>query len=146
MELDGKTLGALGEVKSEVVEEYDLNTRPVMAELDFDAIVEGADLSTSFKKLPLYPPAVRDMAVVVDECVAWADIARCINESGLQYLERIEFFDLYRGKQVPAGKKSLAFKLCYRAPDRTLKGEEISEMQKLVEERLGSELGATLRK
>ncbi len=146
LELDGRELGALGEIKNEVVEEFDLNSHPVMAELDFDAIVEGADLSTDFKKPPLYPSAVRDMAVVVDERVGWADIEKCIKGSGLQHLERVEFFDLYRGKQLPAGKKSLAFKLCYRAPDRTLRGEEVNEMQKLVEDKLGSELGATLRK
>jgi phenylalanyl-tRNA synthetase beta chain len=81
----------------------------------------------------------------VDERVGWADIKKCIKGSGLQHLERVEFFDLYRGKQVPAGRKSLAFKLCYRAPDRTLRGEEINEMQKLVEDKLGRELGATLR-
>ncbi len=146
LELDGRELGALGEIKNEVVEEFDLNSHPVMAELDFDAIVAWADLSTDFQKLPLYPPAVRDMAVVVDERVGWADIKKCIKGSGLQHLERVEFFDLYRGKQVPAGRKSLAFKLCYRAPDRTLRGEEVNEMQKLVEDKLGRELGATLRK
>ncbi|MCQ4574621.1 MAG: phenylalanine--tRNA ligase subunit beta [Candidatus Brocadiales bacterium] len=145
VEYEGKELGVFGEIKKKVVEEYDLNFSPVMAELDFDAIVERADLSTVFKKLPLYPSAVRDMAVVVDEQVSWADIRRCIEESGLEYLESIEFFDLYHGRQVPPGKKSLAFKLCYRANDRTLRGEEVGEMQKLVEERLTRELGAALR-
>ncbi|MEE9200864.1 MAG: phenylalanine--tRNA ligase subunit beta, partial [Candidatus Brocadiales bacterium] len=145
VEMDGAAMGVLGEVEKGLVEEYDLNSHPVMAEVDFDAIVEMADLGAVFKKLPLYPPAVRDMAVVVDERVGWADVERCIKESGLEYLESIEFFDLYRGKQVAAGKKSLAFKLCYRAPDRTLRGEEINEMQKLVEERLDRELHAALR-
>ncbi len=144
-ELGGKVLGVLGEIRKDIVEDYDLNSPPIMAEIDFDLIVEKADLVTALKKLPLYPPAVRDMAVVVDERVGWADVERCIKESGLQFLESIEFFDLYRGKQLPAGKKSLAFRLCYRAPDRTLRGEEVNEMQKLVEERLGRELDAKLR-
>ena len=145
VELDGKLLGVLGELKKEIVAEFDLNSAPILAEIDFDAVVERADLTTAFRKLPLYPSAVRDMAVVVDEQVSWADIEKCIAESGLQYLESVEFFDLYRGKQIPSGKKSLAFRLYFRAPDRTLRGEEANEMHKLVEERLGSALGAVLR-
>src|SRR3989338_2487219 len=141
----GKLLGVLGEIKKEIVAEFDLNSAPILAEIDFDAVVERADLTTAFRKLPLYPSAVRDMAVVVDEQVSWADIEKCIAESGLQYLESVEVFDLYRGKQIPSGKKSLAFRLYFRAPDRTLRGEEANEMHKLVEERLGSALGAVLR-
>lgn len=145
VELEGRLIGVLGETKREIVEEYDLNSPPVMAEVDFDFIVERADLTTAFEKPPLYPPIVRDMAIVVDEQVGWADVERCVKDSGTEFLEAVEFFDLYRGKQVPAGKKSMAFRLYFRAPDRTLRSEEADEMQKLLTERLGKELGAVLR-
>ncbi|MFQ5862544.1 MAG: phenylalanine--tRNA ligase subunit beta [Candidatus Brocadiales bacterium] len=145
VELEGKVLGVLGEIKKEIVEEYDLDSSPTMAEIDFDLIVEKADLAMAFKKLPLYPQIVRDMAIVVEEQVGWADVEKCIKDARLKFLEDIEFFDLYSGKQVPAGKKSMAFRLYFRAPDRTLRGEEADEMQKLVIERLGKELGAVLR-
>ncbi|MFQ5957113.1 MAG: phenylalanine--tRNA ligase subunit beta, partial [Candidatus Brocadiales bacterium] len=117
VELEGKVLGVLGEIKKEIVEEYDLNSTPIMTEIDFNFILERADLTSAFRKLPLYPPIARDMAIVVDEQVGWADVERCVKDSGLKFLEAVEFFDLYRGKQVPAGKKSMAFRLHFRAPE-----------------------------
>ena len=62
------------------------------------------------------------------------------------HLKENNFFDIYRGKQIPAGKKSIAFNLCFQATDRTLKGEEVDAAQQVILDALYKTLGAELRK
>ena len=142
--LKGQLLGVLGEVSPTVVERYDLTRAPGVAELDFDLLVKAADLDHVYAKLPTHPAAVRDLCVVVDEAVQWAQMEQCIRKLSLPTLERIEFFDVFRGRQVPQGKKSVAFSLAFRAPDRTLTSEEIEEARHACIKALEA-IGATLR-
>lgn len=143
--LDGEVLGVLGEVGAEVAKRYDLHYTPCMAEIDFDLVVKKADLTAIFKRPPLFPPIVRDMAIVVDEQLSWEEIRRCVEDSGVEFLEAVEFLDLYLGKQIPPGKKGVAFRLHFRAHDRTLRSEEADQLQQLILDRLTKVLGATLR-
>ena len=141
--LADRYLGLCGELAPDLVARHDL-TRPVcLAELDFARLTEAADLDVAYQRLPAHPVSERDLAVVVPEHVAWADIHTCIRDLELPHLERIAFFDVFRGKQVPKGKKSLAFSLTFRAPDRTLTREEVevSRQQAITALRtLGAEL------
>lgn len=146
VELEGTPLGILGEVRSEVVRQYDLHYAPCMAEIDFDALVRASSLVPTFKRPPLYPPIVRDLAIIVAEETSWAEVERCVRESGVKYLEAVEFFDLYRGRQIPPGKKGIAFRILFRAPDRTLRNEEADEALQVIIDRLSRLLGVTLRK
>ncbi len=143
--LDKNTLAVLGEVDASIVKIYDLRSVSCLAEIDFDLLVERVDLTSAFQRLPLYPPIDRDIAVVVDEGVSWAEIESCVEGAGVEFLDRVEFFDLYRGKQVPPGKKSIAFRIYFRAPDRTLRKEEADQAQQLIIERLSKYLGVVLR-
>lgn len=142
--LKGELLCVLGEVGIDAVERYDVTHAPCAAELDFDLLLKAADLDHAYAKLPTQPAAVRDLSVVVDEAVRWAQIEQCIGDLSLPILERIQFFDAFRGKQVPRGKKSIAFSLTFRAPDRTLTSEEVEEARQTCIKALES-LGATLR-
>ncbi|HHT9155321.1 MAG TPA: phenylalanine--tRNA ligase subunit beta, partial [Candidatus Tripitaka sp. YC43] len=143
--LGGEPLAILGEVSGEIAKAYDLRDTPCLAEIDFDLLVEKADMTSTFQRLPLYPPIDRDIAIVVDEGVTWAEVESCVREAGGEFLEKVEFFDLYRGKQVPPGKKSVAFRIHFRTPDRTLTGEEADRAQGLIIESLSKALGAVLR-
>jgi phenylalanyl-tRNA synthetase beta chain len=143
--LEGKPLAIMGEAAEGMVKTYDLRSTPCLAEVDFDLLVEKADLASTFQKLPLYPPIDRDLAIVVDEGVTWARIESCVRAAGVGLLEKIEFFDLYRGKQVPPGKKSIAFRLHFRAPDRTLRAEEADRGRQLIIENLSKALEAKVR-
>ena len=128
--LGDRLLGIIGEVDRGIAERHDLSRAPCMAELDFDLLTEAADLEGQYARLPAYPAAVRDLAVVVAESVTWAQIEQAVRKSELPHLERIEFFDIFRGRQVPRGKKSIAFSLTFRAPDRTLLREEVEEARR----------------
>ncbi|HLA37745.1 MAG TPA: phenylalanine--tRNA ligase subunit beta [Candidatus Brocadiales bacterium] len=146
--LGGGPLAILGEVSGEIVKAYDLRDTPCLAEIDFDLLVEKTDMTSTFQSLPLYPPIDRDIAIVVDEGVTWAEIESCVREAGAKFLEKVEFFDLYRdrsGKQIPSGKKGIAFSVHFRAPDRTLRKEEADGAQGLIIESLSKALGAVLR-
>jgi len=142
--LDGKTLGLLGEVSPLVAEKYDLPRQPCMAELDFDLLVKAAKLERTYSRPAAYPAAVRDLAAVVHESTPWARIEQCIRDLNIPILDRIEFFDLFRGTQVPKGKKSIAFSLTFRAPDRTLTSDEVEQARQACIKALTA-IGAELR-
>jgi len=142
--LDGEPFGVIGEVSQTVADRYDLPHGPCAAEVDFDLMTQKANLDPTYSRLPAHPAAIRDLAVIVDESVPWARIEESLKALQIPILECIEFFDLFRGKQVPQGKKSIALSLTFRAADRTLASEEVEEARQACIKAL-SALGAELR-
>ena len=142
---NGVNLGIIGEIHIDVMENYDLETRVYMVHLDFDEIIEKANLEKQYKPLPKYPAITRDIAVVVEESVLVGDLEKLIwaNSEGL--IERIELFDVYTGGQIEEGKKSIAFSIIYRSYDRTLKDEEINIIQQNIIVDLQNKFDAKLR-
>lgn len=140
--MDGMTMGYLGEA----CKGLEFNSLSCLLELDMDLLIEKSNFTKRYQTLPLYPPVFRDLAIIVDEEVTWASIEKCISNSNVNYLKEIHFFDVYRGKQVPPGKKSVAFNLCFQAPDRTLTGEEADSAQQIILDALHRVIGAELRK
>jgi len=143
--IDGRLLGYMGRVAAQEIDARDLRNAPFACELDFDLLVGEAKLERRFNELPKFPAIDRDLAIVVDEAVQWGDVLACARESGGELLESVEFFDLYRGRQIPPGKKSLAFSLHYRSPQRTLRHEEVDSSLERVVAALRERVGATLR-
>lgn len=141
IQLVNNILGYMGEAK-----ELEFKTSPGMVELDLDLLVKMSNLSKYFQTLSQYPPVLRDLAIIVDEEVAWASIEKCIAAANTSFLKDTNFFDVYRGKQISAGKKSIAFNLCFQASDRTLKSEEVDVAQHMILDSLYKTLGAELRK
>jgi len=116
-----------------------------VAELNFDRLVAAADFVARHRPLPAFPASERDLATLVDESVRWADIQRVVSDQNIPTLGAVEFFDIYRGKQVAQGKKSVAFRMVFRAPDRTLTREEVEAARQRVVDALAHELGAETR-
>ena len=143
--VDGDCLGVAGCLASSLVAKLDFRTRPALAELNVDLLVEKASLDVTFETLPGFPGVLRDLAVVVAEDVAWAEIEACVCETGGPHLVEVGFFDLYRGKQVRQGAKSMAFSLTFRAPDRTLTNDEVDKHVADIVKALAGGLSATLR-
>ena len=141
IQLGGERFGYLGEAK-----ELEFKTSPCMVELDLDLLVKMSNFSKKYQALSQYPPVLRDLAIIVDEEVTWASIEKCIATASVSYLTGINFFDIYRGKQIPSGKKSIAFNLCFQAPDRTLKSEEVDVALQKILNALQGTLGGELRK
>ena len=144
--LSGETeLGIMGEVHPDVAEGYGVETRCYCCELMFDEVMRLADTEKLYRPLPKYPQAVRDIALIVDEDTAAGALLDIIRSEGGDILETVYLFDVYRGKQIDEGKKSAAFSLTYRAPDRTLTEEELVEVHGRIIKALQDRAKAILR-
>jgi phenylalanyl-tRNA synthetase beta chain len=145
LRLGDSVLGFIGELSKEVIGDYDFRSKPCVAELDFDILIDKTNLESSYRKIPSFPVVTRDFAVVSDEAVAWAEIKGCIESLKIDYVDDIEFFDVYRGKQIEKGRKSIAFRIIFRADDKTLKSEEVDILQEKILTNLNNSLGISLR-
>ncbi|MBW3543567.1 MAG: hypothetical protein KY476_25230, partial [Planctomycetes bacterium] len=143
--LDGELWGWLGELDREVTDRLDLRDAVTAAELDMGVLERAAQLTPIFEPLPQYPAVTRDMNFVLDEAVTWQRLVEVIASVAGPLLETVEFGGQYRGKQIPADRKSYVATLVYRAADRTLTSEEVESAQGPVVEACERELGAALR-
>jgi phenylalanyl-tRNA synthetase beta chain len=142
----GKAIGEFGVLHPKVTQAYGLGERTVLAgEFDVEALQAVTPIRFSYQPVPRFPAALRDIAVVVDEAVSAEGIEAEIRKGGGELLRGVRLFDLYRGNQVPAGTKSLAYALSYQADDRTLADKEIDKAHKKIEDRLKQVLKATIR-
>ena len=142
---DARVIGFFGEIAESAEAGFDLKQPLWMAELDFDALAGLAVLERKSEEVPRHPAVDRDMAIVVDEAVTWREIVECIDSAPEPLRESVTFLNAYRGKQIEAGKKSVAFALRYRSADRTLTNEEVNEAQQRLAARLEKKLTAALR-
>ncbi|MDX9889000.1 MAG: phenylalanine--tRNA ligase subunit beta [Anaerovoracaceae bacterium] len=138
-------LGIIGEIHPEVAKNSGITTKVYIAELSFEQILKEADTMRLYKPLAKYPATDRDIALLVKEDTQVGDLERIIKAHGTELLESVQLFDVYRGNQVEAGKKSCAFNLVYRAKDRTLKEEEVNSIHQEVLNALKEDANAVLR-
>ncbi len=144
--IQGDTVYAqLGEVHPVVREAFDLPRRAVLAELNLQAVFENAIPMGELSPLPRFPSVSRDLALVMDESVAVGPLMAAMKRAGGALLESIEMFDVYHGTQIGEGKKSVAFSLTFRAPDRTLTEPEITKAMEKVQRSCGVLFGAVIR-
>ncbi|NFI52987.1 phenylalanine--tRNA ligase subunit beta [Clostridium botulinum] len=137
-------VGTLGEVHLDVTENYGIDVPCFIAELNLDALYESADMDRKYKALPKFPAVTRDIALLVEDSILVQEIEECIRKAGGNLVEKIELFDIYKGKQIPDGKKSIAYAICYRA-DKTLTDKEVNKVHDKILRSLEYKLGATLR-
>ena len=138
-------LGIMGEVHPDVAEKYGINTRTYCCELRFNIMADIANVEKAFKPLPKYPAATRDIAVVVDDDIPVGQMVSIITFAGGELLEDVKLFDIYRGEQAGEGKKSVAFTLTYRDPEKTLTDEEVTEVHDKIVDALTTGVEAVLR-
>jgi phenylalanyl-tRNA synthetase beta chain len=138
-------LGWAGEVHPRVCTAYGVPPRTVAAEIDLDALMALAPGEVRAPVFSHYPVAKEDVALVVDASVAVADVAAALREGAGELLESVRLFDVYTGDQVGAGRKSLAFALRFRAPDRTLAEGEAAAARDAAVARAAAACGAVQR-
>ena len=160
--LDNTPIGYLGTIERAPAEGRGREHAPIGAahreadvtvgilEVDFEVLISRATLVKQYKSFIRLPAVTRDIAVVVSESTTWEQIEtisrRALTPSAQDIpLEKIEFFDIYRGKQVQAGHKSIAFSLTFRHPTRTLASGAVDGVVKTVIDALAKDLQATLR-
>lgn len=142
--LGGEDLGWLGELHPLVAREWDLDGG-VACELDLAPLFAAARLGEgTYEDLTSFPAVLQDLAVVVDEDVPAERVRAAVAEGGGELLRSVRIFDLYRGEQIGEGRKSLALRLEFRAPDRTLTDEEVAERREAIRASLAA-IGGALR-
>ena len=123
----GEAIGYVGELHPEVCAAFGLPARTAAAEIDLDALVAAAPATGEIPMISGFPVAKEDVALIVEEDVPAAVVERALRAGAGPLLESIWLFDIYTGPQIGAGKKSLAYALRFRAPDRTLTDAEAAE-------------------
>ena len=138
-------IGVLGQVHPLVARNYGVDAAFYCAELALNALMAAKGADPEYVPLPKFPAVTRDIAVVCDEAVTVGALEDCIRRGAKGLLKNVTLFDIYRGKGIPEGKKSVAFSLVLRADDRSLTAEEADQDVKSILETLEKELGAVLR-
>ena len=140
-----RLLGILGQIHPAVAENYDVDCELYAAELDFSALFEGMGGTPVYQPLPRFPAVTRDIALVCDKSLPVAKLEDCIRRGAKGLLKAVTLFDVYTGKGVPEGKKSVAFSLELRSDDRSLTAQEADEDVKGILDLLARELDSVLR-
>lgn len=138
-------VGTLGEVHPDVSENYGISERCYIAELNLDVLYSNANLDKKYKALPKFPAVTRDMAILVDDAVLVQDIEDVMWKQGGNILESIKLFDVYKGEQIPEGKKSIAYSMVYRVDNRTLTDADVNKVYDKIVRTLENRLGAQHR-
>jgi phenylalanyl-tRNA synthetase beta chain len=143
---DGVLTGFLGQLHPLIAERFDLEGREVyVAELEFDTLMEHGLGQPQLEQLARFPGLDRDLALVLDRIVPNLAVETTIRSVGGPLLERVALFDLYQGPQVAAGKRSLAYTLRFRAPDRTLTDAEADDAMSRIVAEVRQRFGAVIR-
>jgi len=137
--------GAFGMVARQVLKAWDLEDPAFVFELVLDELGRACTLVGAHEPLPRYPKVRRDIALVLDDAAPSADVLSAVRGCGEALLVSAEVFDLYRGSQLPQGKKSLGLSLTYMSRERTLTDAEVDQAHGRVVSRLLTQFGATLR-
>ena len=145
LRVDDHVIGFAGELHPRVIGAYDLPARTCALELDLDALIAAAANVAPAPTFSTQPVAKEDVALVVADAVPAGDVAVALRDGAGELCEDVRLFDVYVGPQVPAGHRSLAFALRFRAPDRTLSAEEIAAARESALAEASRRHGAVLR-
>ena len=138
-------LGELGQLTPALAKKYDLRDPVLMAELDLDQLVARRNPVRQFRPLPAFPAIRRDVAMIVPEATTHEAVQSVLRQTKPANLESVELFDVFRGKNVPAGQKSMAYALTYRHQERTLTDAEVNAAHEKLLTQLKDRLKATVR-
>ncbi|AUN94604.1 phenylalanine--tRNA ligase subunit beta [Pseudazoarcus pumilus] len=141
--VDGVLIGVIGELHPKWVEAYDLGAAPVMFELDLPAALASG--VPAYRELSRFPAVSRDIALIVDSAVAAAELMAALRRAAPPIVQAVELFDVYQGKGVADGKKSLAFRVLMQDTQRTLEDSEVESAISAIVREADASFGATLR-
>lgn len=142
--INGQELGIIGEIHPECVKNYGIGTRVYVFSLDADVMYAHANQEKHYTPLPKYPAVTRDLAVICDEGIPVLTLEKAITAAAGKHLDSLSLFDVYQGKQIEAGKKSVAFNIALRSADSTLTDEQASVLMDKIIKAL-EKSGAVLR-
>ncbi len=145
LSLDGNSLAVLGELHPELRQTLDIKGEVFLFELDIEALPASLISSRTFSPLPKFPASERDVALLVDQDLPYREIIAAINEINTKLIEMVDLFDVYCGDKIPVGQKSLAFRIRYRSPLKTLTHNEVEKAHERLLKELTHRFNATIR-
>ena len=145
IKVNGKCAGIIGEVHPSVLRKYEIGTRAYIGELDFTVLHRASNHNVKYSQLTKFPAVTRDFSILVDRLLPVAEIEKVMKKAGGKLLTKLELSDVYMGAQIADDKKSVMYKAEFKAPDRSLTGEEADNLHKKIVDNLGKQLGAELR-
>lgn len=149
LSVNDQAVGLFGQLHPLVVRAYEIQVeedQPVLAaDFDLDALLAQVPAGHVVKSVPRFPPVQQDIAVVVDEAVPAERVQALVAQTGAPLLTEVRLFDVFRGEQLGAGKKSLAYSLTFQSDEQTLTDKAVAKQQQKIVKRLEYELGAKLR-
>ncbi|MDD5590440.1 MAG: phenylalanine--tRNA ligase subunit beta [Dehalococcoidales bacterium] len=141
--IDGNKVGIVGEIHPVVREAFDICEPTYLIEFNVSTLLPFTTGHKMFRTIPRFPAVVRDIALIADRGISHRSIQSIIEDTDL--VTKVTVFDVYSGGQIPAGKKSLAYRITFQSPDHTLTDDEVDKVQQQIIGKLSRELGATLR-
>jgi len=132
IKIDGKEIGFLGEISPRILNNFDIQGKVVLFDIDFEKLIKLASEEHEYKPISRFPSAVRDIAVLVPRFIRVEEVLNEIYEAGGAIIRDIDLFDIYEGEELPGGKKNLAFHIIFQAENRTLSSEEIDNAQNKI--------------
>lgn len=146
VKLGGKLIvGQLGQLQPALARDFDLRHPVFLAEFDLDQLLSRRPSRSGFKSLPVHPAIQRDIAMIVSESVSHEQVLQTVKKIRPEFLESVDLFDVFRGRNIPEGRKSVAYTLTYRHGDRTLKDKEAGSSHAKVVSALRDTLNAEIR-
>ncbi|PIZ87370.1 MAG: phenylalanine--tRNA ligase subunit beta, partial [Candidatus Nealsonbacteria bacterium CG_4_10_14_0_2_um_filter_40_15] len=129
---DGKEIGFLGEVSPRIINNFDIQGKVVLFDIDFEKLSELASEEHEYRPISRFPSAVRDIAVLVPRFIKVEEVLNKIYDSGGDLIRDVDLFDIYEGEELPQGKKNLAFHIIFQSKTGTLSSEEIDGIQNKI--------------
>lgn len=143
--INGESIGVIGEISPFVVNNFEIEKRVYISELNLDKMIKFINSNIQYKMISKYPTIERDIAFIINEDIESQQIIDVINENGGEYLVGVQLFDRYKGEQIEKGKVSLAYKILFQSQDSTLKDKDIKQAFKNIENGLKSTFNTELR-
>lgn len=145
IQLGKLALGEMGQLSPVLQKKYDLRDAVFLAELNFEQLLARRAPAKTFKPLPQFPAIRRDVAMLVPDATSHDEVGAVVKKTRPANLEKFEIFDVFRGKNIPAGQKSVAYAFIYRNPERTLTDAEVNTAHEKLVEQFKQALHATIR-
>lgn len=143
--LAGQPIGTMGRLADELAAAYKFRQPVYVAELDFSALLAAPDAPARYRPLPRFPSVVRDVSLLVDRRVTFAELRGAALALQLADCAGVTLVDVYEGERLPEGKRSLTLRVEYRAPERTLRDEEVDALHEQIVYTLIERFGAEQR-
>lgn len=143
--LAGKSIGTLGKLSSEISTNYKFKQPVYVAEVDLQTLLENAELPDFYQPLPIYPPIIRDVSLLTKRSLSFADIRREIINQNFEICRKVEFVDIFEGKEMAENERSITIRLVYRSDERTLTEAEVEEVHQKILDKLQTNLSVQQR-